>query len=103
MKSRISIDVDYDNQPVIKIEYLESDDVRDKLVKKFMEDFGGSSMWAHFSFSPIIFGHLNTNTPTVANIRPIKPIDLYLELPHIGKAVEELRGPLPETAPNHTN
>lgn len=50
MKSKITIDVDHDNQPVIKIEYVTSEDVRDKLVKKFLETFGGSSCWAEFYF-----------------------------------------------------
>lgn len=37
MKSRITIDVDYNNQPVVKIEYNSSEDVRDTLVKRFLE------------------------------------------------------------------
>lgn len=47
MKSRISIDVDNNNQPVIKIDYAESDDVRDKLVKIFIEGFGHNSNQAN--------------------------------------------------------
>ena len=43
MKSKITIDVDQDNQPIIKVEYSESDDVRDKLVKRFIENFGHNS------------------------------------------------------------
>lgn len=50
MRSRITIDVDYDNQPVIKIEYQHSDDVRDRLVKKFMESFGSQSYLATFFY-----------------------------------------------------
>lgn len=53
MKSRITIDVDYDNQPIIKIEYQESEDVRDKLVKRFMETFGGKSCYATFYFTSL--------------------------------------------------
>lgn len=51
MKSRITIDVDYDNQPCILIDYQESDDVRDKLVKRFIEGFGGTSVFAHFQYT----------------------------------------------------
>ena len=51
MKSRITIDVDYDNQPCILIDYQESDDVRDKLVKRFLEGFGGESVFAHFQYT----------------------------------------------------
>lgn len=50
MKSKILIDVDYDNQPIIRIEYQNSEDVRDKLVKRFLEAFGGQSMYASFYF-----------------------------------------------------
>lgn len=39
MKSKITIDLDHDNQPVIKINYQHSDDVRDKMVKRFLESF----------------------------------------------------------------
>ena len=56
MKSKITIDVDWDNQPIIKIEYNHSDDVRDTLVKRFLEAFGADSSWANFRYvetSPI--------------------------------------------------
>jgi len=43
MKSRISIDVAEDNQPIIKIEYRHSDDVRDKLIKRFLENIDEGS------------------------------------------------------------
>lgn len=45
MKSRITIEVDFDNgnQPVIEILQCTSDDVRDKLVQSFTQQFGGSS------------------------------------------------------------
>lgn len=67
MKSRISIDVDYDNQPVIKIEYAHSDDVRDKLVSMFMSTFEGNSMYATFYF---VGSQENGKT---ALIRPVPP------------------------------
>lgn len=74
MKSRITIDVDIDNQPIIKIEYSASEDVRDKLVKKFMETFGGDSRWAEFYFlnntvisENSIYGQANST----AIVRPI--------------------------------
>lgn len=46
MKSRITIEVDFDNgnQPVIQIlQCLNSSDVRDRLIKNFTEQLGGSS------------------------------------------------------------
>lgn len=50
MKSRITIDVDYSNQPVIRIEWVQSEDVRDKLVKRFLEAFGSQSTFASFYY-----------------------------------------------------
>lgn len=46
MKSRITIEVDFDNnnQPIIQIlQTSDSDDVRDKLLSNFCQQFGGSS------------------------------------------------------------
>lgn len=69
MKSKITVDVDLDNQPVLKVEYAASEDVRDKLVKKFLETFGGESRWAEFF-------HLEGNKEmfsTTALVRPLSP------------------------------
>ena len=74
MKSRVTIAVDEDNQPIIKVEYKESDDVRDELVKKFLESFGSNSTLAQFNY---------TSGPAdgeaTAKIRPIFPAD-YAEI-----------------------
>ena len=43
MKSRISIDVNEKNQPLIKVECRPSEDLRDKMVQRFKEGFGGVS------------------------------------------------------------
>lgn len=67
MKSKITIDVAEDNQPIIKIEYNESEDVRDKLVKRFLEAFGGESDTAHFQY----LNSYNDRTNADAQIRPI--------------------------------
>lgn len=69
MKSRITIDVDHDNQPIIKIEYSHSEDVRDKLVKKFLESFGSQSTFANFFYTGV--GDPNHE----AKIRPISSVD----------------------------
>jgi hypothetical protein len=68
MKSKITIDVDQDNTPIIKVEYIPSEDVRDKLVKKFLEAFGSYSCWAH-----TFFIH-NENAPVVNNTMIVRPI-----------------------------
>lgn len=69
MRSRITIDLDQDNQPIIKIDYLASEDVRDKMVKRFLESFGGSCE-AVFRFeNPIGIEYINST----AIIRPPAP------------------------------
>ena len=75
MESRISIDVDYYNQPVIKIEYRESNDVRDTLVKKFLETFGGCC-WAQFYYRQ---GAEKPPFNSCAFVRPISNYDLPKE------------------------
>lgn len=51
MKSRITVEIDYDNnnQPVIQIISRNSDDVRDGLIKAFYQKLGGSS-WCKIRF-----------------------------------------------------
>ena len=75
MKSKITIDMDWDNQPVIRIEYNESEDVRDKMVKRFMETFGGKSCWATFFFNNSI-SDMTERLNRKAQLRPLKPSEL---------------------------
>lgn len=72
MKSKITIEIDHDNQPILVIEYLPSQDVRDSLVKRFLETFGGRSEYASFRFvyTPPSF------EGSKARVRPIAPIDM---------------------------
>lgn len=76
MKSKITIDVDFDNQPIIKIDYVATDDIRDKLIKRFLETFEGESSWAKFSFGPSDISGPNSS----ASLRPIPPHDLDQEV-----------------------
>lgn len=76
MKSKVTIDVDQDNTPILKVEYIPSEDVRDKLVKKFLEDFGAQSCWArtHYLHAP--------DAPVINNtmiIRAVPPQNLKEE------------------------
>lgn len=52
MKSRITIEVDFDNgnKPVILAKLEPSDDVRDKLIHNFVEMLGGQSSWCKTMF-----------------------------------------------------
>jgi len=51
MKSRITIEVDFNNanEPVIQIMSRASDDIRDNLIKAFYQRLGGSS-WCKIRF-----------------------------------------------------
>lgn len=51
MKSRITIEVDFDNgnEPVIQIVSRHSDDIRDNLIRAFYQKLGGSS-WCKIIF-----------------------------------------------------
>lgn len=72
MKSKITIEIDHDNQPIIKIDYEPSPDVRDSLVKRFLETFEGKSCYCTFYFIDIP----SQATGSLARIRPIKPDDM---------------------------
>lgn len=86
MKSKITIDMDWDNQPIILIEYEESPDVRDKMVKRFMETFGGESYFATFHFKQ---DNLDPNFKfnRKAVVRPIEPQKLQEHLPILNDIV----------------
>lgn len=71
MKSRISIDLDYYNKPIINIEYRESDDLRDKVVKRFLEEFGHNS-----NFCRVNWQIRENDINQAVNISPISPAQL---------------------------
>lgn len=96
MLSRISIDVDGDNQPIIKIEYKPSDDVRDKLVKKFMETFGSQSTFATFFFynTPIDQG----NTTAIVRPLPVRDFQYHVnDMIRMNEAYQKELQPIPKT------
>lgn len=72
MKSKITIDVDYDNLPIIKIEHVPSDDVRDTLVQRFVHQFANSIGYAKFVFDGV------TGKPEayVSRIRPLSRCEM---------------------------
>lgn len=60
MNSRITIEVDYEdnNNPVIQILSRESSDVRDGLIKSFLENLGHTSRWGKIIYKgPLGEGH----------------------------------------------
>lgn len=50
MLSKIRIDINDRNEPIILVEWVNSDDIRDKLVKRFIEGFGHESNEAVMKF-----------------------------------------------------
>lgn len=62
MKSRITIEVDFENgnEPVIQIVSRNSDDVRDNLIKAFYQKLGSSS-WCKIWFAQDIVNHDDYN------------------------------------------
>lgn len=76
MKSKVTIGVDYDNAPVIKIEHVASEDVRDTLVGRFVDAFGAQSSWAKFRM--VEFHPANPGEPqkTGCVLRPLLPVDM---------------------------
>lgn len=51
MTSRITIEVDFDNnnQPILQIISRQSDDVRDKLIQSFLRNLRGISRWCNIT------------------------------------------------------
>lgn len=66
MKSKITIDLDNDNQPVIKIDYQSSEDVRDKMVSRFFGALDFGSNWCTIEFTDY------TPNGSISKIRPIR-------------------------------
>lgn len=44
-KIKIEVDFDHNNEPIIEILYRQSDDVRDKLIRSFIDKLGQVSSW----------------------------------------------------------
>lgn len=80
MKSRISIDLDFENKPIIKIEYRQSEDVRDSLVKRFLETFASQSSWCKIKFDGARdYAAPHNLDAGVSLIYPIAPSDFEKE------------------------
>jgi hypothetical protein len=69
MKSRITIDLDAFNRPIIQVEYSPSEDVRDKLVRRFLEGFAHESLWCRATVENV------RNDGTLLTIRPLAPVE----------------------------
>lgn len=90
MKSRISIEVDFDNNnsPVIQILSQDSDDVRDRLIKSFLQS---TSRWCIINY----IGEANTFEDLSINktkwqIIPVTPKQLECEIKLMQACVAEI-------------
>lgn len=88
MKSKITIDLAEDNQPVIKIQYVDSEDVRDKMIKRFIETFSYSSVWVRWSYEGVI------SDCSVSTLRPIPPKEMKSNAEEM---LRILNPPIPQT------
>lgn len=83
MKSRISIEVDFENnnQPVIQILSNDSDDVRDKLIKSFLQGLQHTSRWCRIEYKGQVGGGnpLDYSNNSVYHISVIGTKDLQQE------------------------
>ena len=86
MKSKITIEVDFENNnlPVLRILQSDSDDVRDKLVSSFLQSLGHTSRWARMDYDGV-----HNLSPSSLNlqeeshrwfIRPITPQEIEAEI-----------------------
>lgn len=82
MKSKIRIELDNDNSPIIQVDYHPTDDVRDKLVKRFIEGFDNSIL------ARVIFDFQDRGSPEAISFK-IKPIPSN-ELQNTKELIEEI-------------
>ena len=90
MTSRISIEIDFENNnlPVIQILRKDSNDVRDKLVSAFLQSFQHTSRWCKITY----VGGTDHNSKEVGDqwkISPITPQELSEEI----KLMEAVNNP----------
>lgn len=84
MKSRITIEVDFDNGnlPVIQILQRSSDDVRDALIQQFLQSLQHTSRWCRIEY----IDQYSDDAPLSANrtyrwrIKPIVPSEITKEI-----------------------
>lgn len=83
MKSKITVEVDFNNNnlPVLRILQSDSDDVRDKLVSSLLQSLGHTSRWAVIAYD----GEVGVSYPGSDQthrwfIRPITPQEIESEI-----------------------
>lgn len=89
MKSRITIEIDFDNgnKPVIQILQSRSDDVRDSLISAFLQTLQGISSWCRISRNKT-FPVADENYPDRWIIEPVSPQELKKEMDIINRRID---------------
>jgi len=95
MNSRITIEVDFENNnlPIIQIVSKDSDDVRDKLVKSFLQNLKHCSRWTTIQF----VGNNLSYKPEPASeswtwkITPVTPEELESEVKLMQAEIKRLK------------
>jgi hypothetical protein len=72
MKSKVQFDIDQTGNPVVSMRVEVTDDVRDKLAKRFIEKLGHDSALAVISFRPDPIEGVSD-----AVINPVPPVDIF--------------------------
>lgn len=93
MESKIQIDVDTSGQPQIRIDYRLTDDLRDKIIGRFLNWLGlprKRGFWAY-----VRLGHEYKSSPNgpfdcaVAFLEPLNRETLSMHMPEIQRALED--------------
>lgn len=99
MKSRITIEVDFDNGnlPIIKVIQQQSSDVRDSLVQSFLQSLQHTSRWCRIEYKgehPVSSegGKEDASYRHVYYITPIVPSDLQTEIDLMKAVLPPVKG-----------
>lgn len=80
MRSRISIALDEQGSPAIKVEYINSDDVRDDLVKRFIEGFQHTGNIAHVKFNEVHWRDLPQGESTKTTLLVTPSAEIFTQI-----------------------
>lgn len=83
MKSKITIEVDFENNnlPVLRIMQCDSDDVRDKLLSSFLQSLQHTSRWARIEYDrQMTYQNAVDESTHRWFIRPITPQEIEAEI-----------------------
>jgi len=104
MKSRITIEVDFDenNLPVIQVLSESSDDVRDKLIQSFLQSLQHTSRWCRIEY----IGNRSKFAPPMDfdnpihcwHIIPVRPKDIKQEIQLMGAILDEKNDLIKQTS-----